>query len=207
MPLTRLLAVLLPALAVAAGNWAVAGIVAPGTPCTTCLAWLVGAPVVLALLLAVMLPRLAAESVAPVAVAAAPPPPPPPPREPEEAPALRLLGMLQQEGRFIDFIAEDLSPYPDDQIGAAARGIHEGCRKVLREHVDFEPVLRANEGDNVTVEPGFDPAAIRLTGNVSGTPPFHGVLRHAGWRVRRADVPARRGQDPQLLAPAEVEIP
>ena|SRR5438552_2464527 len=203
MPLTRLLAALAPALAVAAGNWLVAGSIAPATDCVACLAWLVAAPIALALLLAVMLPRPAAAAPAPVVVAAAPAPP----REPEEAPALRLLGMLQQEGRFIDFIAEDLSSYPDDQIGAAARGIHEGCRKVLREHVEFEPVLPANEGDPVTVEPGFDPSAIRLTGNVSGAPPFRGVLRHAGWRVRHAEVPARRGHDPQLLAPAEVEIP
>src|SRR5881397_2982074 len=180
MPLTRLLAALLPALVIAAGNWTIAGIIAPLTACTSCVAWLVGTPILLALLLAAVLPRVGAAPDGPVVVAAAAPPPPPPPREPEEAPALRLLGMLQQEGRFIDFIAEDLSPYPDDQIGAAARGIHEGCRKVLREHVDFEPVLRANEGDSVTVEPGFDPSAIRLTGNVSGVPPFRGVLRHAG---------------------------
>jgi hypothetical protein len=203
MPLTRLLVALLPALAIAAGNWFVAESIAPATTCIACLAWLVGGPIVLAIVLAGVLPRLVSAPVEPVAIAAAPSPPP----EPDEAPALRLLGMLQQEGRFIDFIAEDLSPYPDDQIGAAARGIHEGCRKVLREHVDFEPVLSANEGDSVTVEPGFDPSAIRLTGNVSGAPPFRGVLRHAGWRVRHAEVPARRGHDPQLLAPAEVEIP
>src|SRR5205814_538899 len=173
-----------------------------GSPCTACVAWLIGAPIALALLVA-SLPARRAETVRvePAVVQA------PPPREPEETPALRLLGMLQAEGRFVDFIEEDLASYPDDQIGAAARGIHEGCRKVLREHVEVEPVLRANEGDSVTVEPGFDPAAIRLTGNVSGVPPFRGVLRHAGWRVKRATVPAPHARDPKVLAPAEVEIP
>jgi len=201
--LTRLLFALLPAVVVAVGNWVVAGTIGPATTCVACLAWLVGAPLVLALVVAAVARGPAAEPRAePAAVAA-----PPPPAEPDEAPALRLLGMLQAEGRFIDFLAEDLAPYPDEQIGAAARGIHEGCRKVLREHLEVEPVLSASEGDSVTVEPGFDPGAIRLTGNVSGAPPFHGVLRHAGWRVRRAEVPAPKGRDPQVLAPAEVEIP
>ena len=203
MSITRLLVGLLPALAVAGVNWLVAGMLASGAPCTACLGWLIVAPIALALLVATLPARRSETMPARPAVVA----PPPPPKEPEETPALRLLGMLQAEGRFVDFIEEDLSPYPDDQIGAAARGIHEGCRKVLRQHLEVEPVLRANEGDSVTVEPGFDPSAIRLTGNVSGVPPFRGVLRHAGWRVRRATVPAPRARDPKVLAPAEVEIP
>src|SRR2546428_756834 len=112
--------------------------------------------------------------------AAAPPagepaPPPPPPAEPAGAEALGLLGLLQEEGRFVDFVTEDLARYPDEQIGAAVRGIHEGCRKVLDERVAFEPVLHAAEGETVTIEAGFDPAAIRLTGNVGGEPPFRRV--------------------------------
>ena len=201
MPLMRLLIALAPALAVAAGNWIVAGMIAPATPCLACLAWLAGSPIVLALLVLAMRPRVAAPPAVEAAVV-----PIPVRREPDEVAALRLLGMLQQEGRFVDFVQEDLAPYPDEQIGAAARGIHEGCRKALGEHLVLEPVLRGSEGETVTVEPGFDPAAIRLTGNVSGAPPFRGVLRHTGWRAVRADLPVRRGQDPHLIAPAEVEI-
>ena len=200
MPATRWIVALLLALVVAAVNWVVAGMPAAAAPCLACTAWLVAGPLVLAAVLLAVVPR---------APAAAPPPPPPPPapKEPDAAAALRLLGMLQEEGRFVDFLEEDLAPYPDEQIGAAARGIHEGCRKALRERLVLEPVLPATEGEAVTVEPGFDPAAIRLTGNVSGAPPFRGVLRHAGWRVRQATLPARRGQDPHVIAPAEVEIP
>ena len=197
---SRLLFALLPAAAIAAANWFVVGMMAPGLPCAACLAWLVGAPIVLALVLDV-LPRPA------VAPPRAPAFVPTPPAEPDEAPALRLLARMQEEGRLVDFLEEDLAPYPDDQIGAAARGIHEGCRKVLREYVAIEPVMRASEGETVTVEPGFDPTTIRLTGNVGASPPFRGVLRHTGWRVARATLPARRGEDPHLLAPAEVEIP
>src|SRR5213083_2639198 len=177
MVLTRLLLGLVLAAAVAAGNFFFVT--------DEALAWRLGAPFALALVVA---------------------PPPPPPAEPAGAEALGLLGLLQEEGRFVDFVTEDLAPYPDEQIGAAVRGIHEGCRKVLDERVAFEPVLRAAEGEMVTIEAGFDPAAIRLTGNVGGGPPFRGVLRHAGWRVTRATFPARRGRDPHLIAPAEVEI-
>jgi uncharacterized protein DUF2760 len=204
MPATRFVIALVPALVVAAGNWVVVGRATSGGECVACTAWLVGAPIVLALLLAAMLSRATPPAVAGPVVASAPPPPPP---EPDDTPALRLLGMLQEEGRFIDFLEEDLGPYPDEQIGAAARGIHHGCRKALGERIAFEPVLRGSEGDEITVDAGFDPAAIRLTGNVAGAPPFRGVLRHTGWRVTHAALPARRGHDPRLIAPAEVEIP
>jgi hypothetical protein len=120
--------------------------------------------------------------------------------------ALRLLAVLQEEGRLVDFLEEDLGAYGDEQVGAAARGIHAGCRKALRERVTLEPVLGGAEGAEVVVEEGFDPATIRLTGNVSGTPPFRGVLRHAGWRVRAATLGPRPGHDPHVIAPAEVEI-
>jgi hypothetical protein len=194
---TRLILALLPASAVSAANYAVLARLVDLAACPSCTAWIVGAPLVLALALAAL---LRAPTQAVVAV------PAPPPAPPAEDAALRLLGLLQEEGRLVDFLEEDLSGYPDDQIGAAVRGIHEGCRKALRERVQIEPVLRAAEGETVTVDAGFDPAAIRLTGNVSGAPPFRGVLRHAGWRATRAALPERRGQDPHVLAPAEVEI-
>jgi hypothetical protein len=121
--------------------------------------------------------------------------------------ALTLLALLQQEGRFVDFVEEDLASYADAQIGAAVRSIHEGCRSVLRERLEISPVLEGEEGSTVTVEAGFDPAAIRLTGNVRGQPPYQGVLRHAGWRATVPRLPERAAAgDASILAPAEVEV-
>ena len=131
---------------------------------------------------------------------------PPVPSEPPEHTALRLLAFLQEEGRLVDFLTEDVSPYSDEQIGAATRGIHASCAKALREVVTLERVMPGTEDESVTLEPGFDAAAVRLTGNVSGQPPFHGTLRHAGWRASHVAVPARAGADPFVVAPAEVEI-
>jgi hypothetical protein len=119
---------------------------------------------------------------------------------------LRLLATLQEEGRLVDFFTEDIATYTDEQIGAATRGIHASCRKALAGAVTVEPIMAGDEGATVTVPAGFDPTAIRLVGNVGGTPPFTGVLRHSGWRATRINVPPRGGQDPKVIAPAEVEI-
>jgi len=132
----------------------------------------------------------------------------PPPAASDDA-ALHLLALLQQEGRFVDFLQESLAPYADDQIGAAVRSIHEGCRSALRERVELAPILPGEEGAPVTVDRGFDPAAIRVTGNVRGEPPYRGVLRHPGWRTTGGlKLPTRAANhDVSILAPAEVEIP
>ncbi|MBI3767115.1 MAG: DUF2760 domain-containing protein [Deltaproteobacteria bacterium] len=124
---------------------------------------------------------------------------------PAGAAALQLLALLQQEGRFVDFIQEDLTPHTDEQIGAAVRSIHEGCRSALRDRVELRPVLAGVEGATVSVERGFDPAAVRVIGNVRGEPPYRGVLRHPGWRSDRVQLPEQTG-DASILAPAEVEV-
>jgi hypothetical protein len=120
--------------------------------------------------------------------------------------ALQLLSMLQREGRLIDFCEEELAGFSDAQIGAAARTVHDGCRKTLREAFTLEPVRREPEGAAVELPGGFDPRAIRLTGNVMGNPPFKGVLKHHGWRVVEIHMPSASG-DPTVVAPAEVELP
>jgi hypothetical protein len=122
--------------------------------------------------------------------------------------AVQMLALFQREGRLIDFLEENLSGYEDAQIGAAVRSIHAGCKRTLAEHFELQAVLAETEGATVTIPPGFDARAIRLTGNVSGDPPFQGTLRHRGWRVARMDLPepsAGRGGE-WIVTPAEVEI-
>ena len=121
--------------------------------------------------------------------------------------ALQLLTLLQQEGRFVDFLEENVTAYSDADIGGAARVVHEGCRKVIRDYVQIEPVREEAEGARLTLPAGFDAASVRLTGNVVGQPPFTGVLMHRGWRVRRITLPKlAEGHDGRVLAPAEVEL-
>lgn len=135
------------------------------------------------------------------------PPEPPKPVKPSGAP-VRMLALLQREGRLVDFLLEDVDSYSNDQVGAAVRDIHRQCQHALKEHLVLEPVLPHAEGDNVEVPAGFDPSAIQLTGNVTGQPPFHGTLRHHGWRVKQIKLaPLAEGQDELVLQPAEVELP
>ncbi|NTY41345.1 DUF2760 domain-containing protein [Burkholderia diffusa] len=152
------------------------------------------------------------------APAAAPAPAPAPVPAPVKAPvpelreaspqaALQLLGLLQRDARFIDFVEEDIAGYADADIGAAARLVHDGCRAALREHFTIVPVRDEAEGSRVTLPAGFDATAVRVTGNVVGSAPFTGTVSHRGWRVADVRLPKLTGShDASVVAPAEVEL-
>lgn len=121
--------------------------------------------------------------------------------------AVQVLSLMQRDGRLIDFLTENVLPYPDAQLGAAVRSIHESCRQVLERYLKLEPIIAAEEDQSVTVQSGFDPALIRLIGNVSGLPPFQGLLRHRGWRVTQVNLPSLpQGAGRLVISPAEVEV-
>ncbi len=125
-----------------------------------------------------------------------------------EAGALHVLSLLQRDGRLVDFLQEDIAGAGDADVGAAARVVHTGCRKALQQYFVLEPVRAESEGAGVTVDKGFDPNQIRLSGNVHGEPPFQGKLAHGGWRARDVKLPDRPASvDARVVAPAEVEIP
>lgn len=148
-----------------------------------------------------------AAAPAPAPVAAAPVVAPAPIKQASPDAALQLLGLLQREARLIDFTQEDLSGYSDADIGGAARVVHEGCLKVLREHFTLAPVRSEAEGSRITLNAGFDARAIRLTGNVAGQAPFQGALSHRGWRATETRLPQLAdGYDASVLAQAEVEL-
>lgn len=149
------------------------------------------------------------EAVAAAAKAETEPKPaaPPPLRETEPEAALQLLGLLQREARLIDFIQEDIAGYSDAEVGGAARVVHEGCRKVLQDNFTISPVRDEAEGSKITLPEGFDAAAIRITGNVVGQPPFEGSLAHRGWRATETRLPKLAdSHELRILAPAEVEL-
>ena len=157
--------------------------------------------------------KLSLPEVAPVAPAPAPAPVPTPAAAPvilkEATPdaALQLLALLQREARLIDFPQENLGSHADADIGAAARVVHEGCAKVMREYFTIEAVRQELEGSRIVLQEGFDSAQVRLTGNVVGSAPFAGTLSHRGWHATSVRLPKLSGQhDAAILAPAEVEL-
>ncbi|MBU0463502.1 MAG: DUF2760 domain-containing protein [Proteobacteria bacterium] len=120
---------------------------------------------------------------------------------------LHSLSILQRDGRLLDFFDEDLSLYDDGQIGAAVRSIQEDCKKTIKKYIDAKPVIEAEEGEIVRIESGFDIDAIKLVGNVSGEPPFEGILKHRGWKAGKKEIPKLSDiQDSGIIIPAEVEI-
>lgn len=140
-----------------------------------------------------------------------PPPPPPPAPAPltehDPTAALQLLALLQREGRLLDFLHEDIGGFGDADVGAAARVVHTGCKKVLDEHLTLRTVREEAEGEAVTLQADFPANEVRLTGNVTGTAPFRGTLAHRGWRAEKVTLPQlSQGHDAQVLAPAEVEL-
>ena len=129
------------------------------------------------------------------------------PPERLHASGLAVLSMLQREGRLIDFLKEDLGAFSDAEIGASARLVHAGCRKVFVEYFAVEPALKEAEGATIKVPAGFDAQRIRLTGNIAGQPPFRGTLKHHGWVATAVRMPTvSEALDPRALAAAEVEL-
>jgi len=121
--------------------------------------------------------------------------------------ALQLLALLQRESRFVDFLQEDIAAYSDAEVGGAARLLHGGARKVLKDTFDLEAVRSEAEGSRLTLPTGFDAAAVRVTGNVVGQPPFTGTLQHKGWRATAVRLPTlTEKHDTRVIAPAEVEL-
>ena len=120
--------------------------------------------------------------------------------------AAQMLAILQRDGRLIDFLMEDLSAYQDAQVGAAVRDVHSGCRQSLARYLTLEPVLHDEEGQPVMVARDTDPARVKIVGNVTGQPPYRGVLRHRGWEATRIELPPLPATGRDVIAPAEVEV-
>lgn len=127
--------------------------------------------------------------------------------ENEDPSHLRLLALLQQSGRLVDFLKEDINSFSDDQIGGAVRQIHAATSKSLEEFVTIRPVREENEGAVIRVEKGYDPSLIKIVGNVTGEPPYSGILIHKGWKAHKKSLPKKIGkQTNEVIYPAEVEV-
>jgi uncharacterized protein DUF2760 len=130
------------------------------------------------------------------------------PQKSARSEAITLLATLQREGRFVDFLKEDLGGYADAQIGAVARDLHRDCAKVVERMFAVQPLLNTDEGAAVEVPAGFDAARYRLVGNVAGAAPFRGMLVHHGWQATRCDLAEWVGGEDsaRVIAPVEVEV-
>jgi hypothetical protein len=161
---------------------------------------------IIVLVLSLLPPRqVPAPTPAPVAAQ----PPAPPAANQAEAEVVAFLGLLQEKGRLVDFLMEDLASFEDTQVGAAARVVHQGCRQILTENFKIIPVSQAEEGSQITVPSGYAADEYRLLGKISGNPPFTGTLVHKGWKTESVKLPRIVKSDERCLpsiAPAQVEL-
>jgi hypothetical protein len=126
-----------------------------------------------------------------------------------EAEIVSLLAILQERGRLVDFLMEDITGYDDAQVGAAARVVHEGCMAALQEHFGIRSIREESEGSSVTVPAGYAADEYRFIGNIRGSGPFTGTLVHRGWKTEAVKLPriVRLEADRlPTIAPAEVEL-
>ena len=141
------------------------------------------------------------------ATATAAPKPSPAPAKPSVGPvegAVQILAVLQRDARLIDFLMEDISAYPDEQVGAAVRDVQTQARETLSRYLRLEPVVDSVEGVYTKAD-GLETAEVKFIGNVpaSGKAPG-GLLRHKGWKAAKVDLP--QAAPGAVLAPAELEV-
>lgn len=134
---------------------------------------------------------------------------PTPVKQDHHASFLWPLFLLQREARLMDFLLEDISGAPDELVGAGVREIHQKAKSFIREKMQITPIFSQEQGDPITVETGFNPSEVVLTGHFEGSPPFQGILCHHGWKVKADTIPAIPDwfNKAPLLAQAQIEIP
>lgn len=164
--------------------------------------------VAVALLVAILAGGAKGEPKPVKAEAAKPAPPAPVAANQAEAEVVAFLAILQEQGRLVDFLMDDIAAYDNAQVGAAARVVHQGCRAALQEHLTVRPIRDENEGASVTVAAGYPADEYRLVGKIGGEPPFTGTLVHRGWKTESIKLPriVRTGDRLPTIAPAEVEL-
>jgi len=118
--------------------------------------------------------------------------------------AIVLLRLLQEEGRLLDFIKEDISSYDDSQVASASRVIHRGCSNVFKKYLSLDHVLDYDENMVVELPENIEQNALKVHGNKTGKI----KVIHRGWKITSSDLPKIISNDSKkdlLIVPAEGE--
>ncbi|MBF0236158.1 MAG: DUF2760 domain-containing protein [SAR324 cluster bacterium] len=120
---------------------------------------------------------------------------------------IQLLSLLQKSGRLVDFLNQDITAFPDQDVAGAARVVHQGCKAVIEDYFKIVPLLTEREGSTFKVTAGYNPFEIQISGNTGKVAPFQGEVVHHGWKVETCNLPKiTDARARMILAPAEVEI-
>lgn len=123
---------------------------------------------------------------------------------------VNLLSLLQEKGRLLDFLMDEVTFYTDAQIGAAGRVVHQGCSKVIREFFNISPLHDDDEGTLIKLAKEDSLEAYRILGKNAEEAPFEAKILHRGWGTDKVNLP-RRSSPPAhidgkvVISPIEVE--
>lgn len=126
--------------------------------------------------------------------------------------SLLLLSLFQENGRFLDFVMDDIAGYDDSQVGAAGRIVHQGCKKVLKNYFAINPLVDHKEGDNIKLSSlGKEGNIYRLVGASGQGNVDEGKLLHKGWESKVVNLPQKvyKSEDKldiNVIVPAEIEV-
>ena len=121
--------------------------------------------------------------------------------------AKQLLSILQKRGRLLDFLAQNLDHYDNEQVATVARVVHDQCKKALDSYCTLMPIYDDKENHEITLEENYDKYSVELTGNVAQSKHFKGRLIHQGWKVKKMHLPnVAEEANLDILQPAEVEV-
>ena len=129
-----------------------------------------------------------------------------------DAAVVQFVARLQEKGRLLDFIMDDIAAYDNESVGAAARIVHQGCCEVLQDSFTIETVFPGEEMESITLADNYDSHSYRLIGKVPEAAPFVGQVLHRGWKTTRVNLPqvvntAKHIEVARsIIAPADVEI-
>lgn len=102
---------------------------------------------------------------------------------------LYLISMLQEKGRLLDFVMDDISTYRDEDVGRVSRIVHQGVKEVFTKIMDIKSIHAGVEGEKITLNGAADFSSYKLIGTGTKTPPLTGVVVHKGWKLEKFNLP------------------
>ena len=126
-----------------------------------------------------------------------------------ESSLMYFLSTLQEKGRLLDFVMDDIAPYSDAQVGQVARVVHQGVKEAINDMMEIAPIHSGSEGETISVAEDYNAQNCRLVGNLAAQPPFSGRVLHKGWKATVLRLPVRQDNivdRRQVVQPMELEV-
>jgi hypothetical protein len=123
---------------------------------------------------------------------------------------LNFICLLQEKGRLLDFLKDDIGVHSDEDVGKVARIVHQGLKEVIESTFSIEPIHAGNEGELVQFSDSVNFTTHKFLGNGTKKPPFSGTVVHKGWQAKNVLVPKTNNQKlingELVIQPVEIEV-